>query len=395
MGSKNLTARSAQTASVGWHGDGGGLYLQCTAAADGSINRSWVYRYRASNRERYMGLGPLADVSLAEAREKATAARKLRLEGIDPIEARNAQRTAARLEAVKAMTFGQCVEAYLQTHEIGWRNAKHREQWHMTLTKYCRLISDLPVQNIDTDLVLKVLTPLWTSRTETAKRLRGRIERVLSWAKGRGLRDGENPARWSGHLDEMLASPSKIAAVRHHPALPYAEIPQFMAELRERDSLSALALEFTILTAARTSEVIGGMEWAEIDLDAKVWTIPAERMKAGKEHRVPLSKRASKILQSLDHRSKRLFPLSNMAMLQLLRGMRPNLTVHGFRSCLMDWAHETTNFPKVVIDMALAHKVSDAVEAAYRRGDLFTKRAKLMAQWSESVSYTHLRAHET
>ena len=377
MGSKNLTARSAQTAPLGWHGDGGGLYLQVSPGG-----RSWVFRYRAGNRERWMGLGPLRDVSLAEAREKAAAARKLRLEGIDPIEARNAQRAAVKLETAKAMTFGQCVEAYLQTHEIGWKNVKHREQWRMTLTDYCKSISNLPVQAIDTDLLLKVLTPLWTTRTETAKRLRGRIERVLSWAKGRGLRDGENPARWSGHLDEMLASPAKIAAVKHHPALPYAEIPEFMAELRQRDSLSALALEFTVLTAARTSEVIG-MEWAEIDLEAKVWTMPAARMKAGKEHRVPLSERALAILRNVPRHGAHIFRLSDMAMLQLLRGMRPNLTVHGFRSCFMDWCHETTNAPKAVIDMALAHKIEDKVEAAYRRGDLFRKRIKLMGVWAQ------------
>jgi integrase len=383
MGSK-LTARGALTAPVGWHGDGRGLYLQCTAGADGSVCRSWVFRYRAGNRERYMGLGPIADVSLAEAREKAAGARKLRLEGVDPIEARKAQRTASRLEAAKAMTFGQCVEGYLQTHEIGWKNEKHRQQWKMTLTDYCKIISDLPVQNIDTDLVLRVLTPLWKSRTETAKRLRGRIERVLSWAKGRGLRNGENPARWSGHLDEMLASPSKIAAVRHHPALPHAEIPQFMAELRSRDSLSAKALEFTILTAARTSEVIGAT-WDEIDLDAKVWTIPASRMKAGKEHRVPLSERAVNALRETSrfHSGAKPFPLSNMAMLQLMKHLRPGYVPHGFRSSFMDWSHETTNYPKAVIDIALAHKIEDKVEAAYRRGDLFAKRAKLMNAWAE------------
>ncbi len=387
MGSKMLTARGAQTAPTGWHCDGRGLYLQCTAGADGSVCRSWVFRYRAGNRERYMGLGPLADVSLAEAREKAAAARKLRLEGLDPLEARKAQRSAAQLEAAKAMTFGQCVEAYLQTHEAGWKNPKHRAQWYMTLTAYCRPIADLPVKDVDTDLVLRVLTPLWTSRTETAKRLRGRIERVLSWAKGRGLRGGENPARWEGHLDEMLPSPAKIAAVQHHPALPYQELPAFRAELRARDSLSARALEFTILTAARTGEVIGA-EWSEIDLGAKVWTVPANRMKASTEHRVPLNARAVAILQGLDRRSKRLFPLSNMAMLELLRGIRPGLTVHGFRSSFMDWCHECTNYPKVVVDMALAHKVGDKVEAAYRRGDLFTKRVKLMGAWVQYCEKT-------
>jgi integrase len=387
MGSKNLTARSAQAAGVGWHGDGGGLYLQCTAGADGSISRSWVFRYRASNRERWMGLGPLRDVTLAEAREKAAVARKQRLEGVDPIEARKAQRTAAHLEAMKAMTFGQCVEAYLQTHEVAWKNVKHREQWRMTLTEYCKSISSLPVQAIDTDLVLKVLTPLWTTRTETAKRLRGRIERVLSWAKGRGLRNGENPARWAGHLDEMLASPSKIAAVRHHPALPYAEIPAFMAELRGMDSLSAKALEFTILTAARTSEVIGAT-WDEIDLEAKTWTVPASRMKAGKEHRIPLSERALAVLRDVPRQGTRIFPLSNMAMLELVRGIRPGYVPHGFRSSFRDWAAEMTATPNHVVEQALAHAIGDKVEKAYRRGDLFTKRTKLMISWAQYCGKT-------
>jgi integrase len=377
MRSKNLTARGVQTAHLGWHGDGGGLYLQVSPGG-----RSWVFRYRAGNRERWMGLGPLRDVTLAEAREKAAAARKQRLDGIDPIEARKSQRSAERLEAAKSMTFGQCVDAYLQTHEIGWKNVKHREQWRMTLTKYCGIISGLPVQAIDTDLVLKVLTPLWTTRTETAKRLRGRIERVLSWAKGRGLRNGENPARWLGHLDEMLASPSKIAAVRHHPALPYAEIPAFMAELRGMDSLSARALEFTILTAARTGEVIG-MEWGEVDFEAKVWTIPASRMKAAKEHRVPLSERALSVLRETSRHGARIFPLSNMAMLELLRGLRPGYVPHGFRSTFRDWAAETTAFPNHVVEQALAHAIGDKVEAAYRRGDLFLKRTRLMTAWGQ------------
>jgi integrase len=334
-----------------------------------------------------MGLGPLADVTLAEAREKALAARKLRLEGIDPIEARKAQRTASRLEATKAMTFGACVDAYLQTHEAAWKNAVHRHQWRMTLTEYCKSISGLPVQHIDTDLVLRVLTPLWKTRTQTAKRLRGRIERVLSWAKGRGLRDGENPARWSGHLDEMLPSPAKIAAAQHYSALPYAEIPQFMTELRQCNRLSAKALEFTILTAARTGEVIR-TEWNEINFEERTWTVPASHTKTGKEHRVPLPDRAVNLLREVPHHDVRIFPFSNMAMLELLRRMRPGLTVHGFRSTFMDWAHETTNYPKVVIDMALAHKIGDKVEAAYRRGDLFIKRARLMDEWGQFCGKT-------
>jgi integrase len=387
MGSKMLTARGALTAATGWHCDGRGLYLQCTAGADGSVCRSWVFRYRAGSRERYMGLGPIADVSLAEAREKAAAARKLRLDGIDPIEARKAQRTAVRLEAAKAMSFGACVDAYLQTHEAAWNNPKHRAQWRMTLTEYCKPISGLPVKAVDTDLVLRVLTPLWKTRTVTAKRLRGRIERVLSWAKGRGLRDGENPARWDGHLDEMLPSPAKIAVARHHPALPYQELPAFMAELRARDSLGARALELTILCATRTSETIS-TTWDEIDLAGKVWTVPAAHTKTSKEHRIPLSNRAIKVLQGIPRRGARIFPVSSMAMLELLRGMWPGLTVHGFRSTFMDWAHECTNHPKVVIDMALAHKVGDKIEAAYRRGDLFVKRTKLMQLWSDFCGKT-------
>jgi len=377
-----LTVRFVQHAPIGWHCDGRGLYLQCTAGADGAVCRSWVYRFVLNGRQRYMGLGSVADISLGEAREKVTAARKLRLEGVDPLEARKAQQTAARLEAAKSMTFGQCVDAYLETHEAAWRNEKHAAQWRMTLTRYCEPISDLPVQAIDTDLVLRVLTPLWKTRTETAKRLRGRIERVLSWAKGRGLRDGENPARWGGHLDEMLADPAKLAPIEHHPALPYLELPALMIELRARDSLVARALEFAVLTAARTGEVTGA-QWDEIDLGAKTWTVPAARMKAGKQHCVPLCDRALEILQSLDRRGDRVFPIANGAMLELLGQMRPGASVHGMRSSFTDWAHETTGFPEAVIDEALAHKITDKVRAAYRRGNLFEKRRLLMAQWNK------------
>jgi integrase len=258
----------------------------------------------------------------------------------------------------------------------------------MTLTNYCKLIYDLPVKNIDTDLVLRVLTPLWTKRTQTAKRLRGRIERVLSWAKGRELRTGENPARWAGHLDEMLAAPSKVAKVRHHPALPYLELPAFMAELRSRDSISARALECAILSAARTSEVIG-VTWDEIDIAGKVWTVPPERMKAGKEHRVPLTARMLEILAGLPRRKGNVVfasagnkPLSNMAMLDLLRGMRPGTTVHGFRSTFRTWASEQSRFNPELSKAALAHTISDKVDAAYQRGDLFEKRRRLMDAWA-------------
>jgi integrase len=361
--------------------DGGNLYLQCTLGADGSVRRSWLFRYERAGRRREMGLGPLHTIGLAEARDKARSLRQQILDDVDPLTAKRQRRAEQRLEAAKAMTFGACVEAYLAAHEISWKNDKHRQQWRMTLTRYCSSISDLPVKDIDTDLVLRVLTPLWATRTETATRLRGRIERVLAWAKGRGLRDGENPARWSGHLDEMLAAPSKVAKVRHHPALPYPDIPAFMAELRARDSLSARALELTILCGTRTSETIGAT-WHEFDLAARTWVIPTERMKAGKEHKIPLSGRAVEILAGLPRQGKRVFPLSNMAMLECLRGMRPGTTTHGVRSSFRTWSSEQTNFPHEVCEQALAHTISNAVERAYRRGDLFGKRAALMQAWA-------------
>jgi integrase len=361
--------------------DGGNLYLQCTLGADGSVRRSWLFRYERDGRRREMGLGPLHTIGLGEARDKARSLRQQLLADVDPLTAKRQQRAERRLEAAKAMSFGQCVEAYLAAHEISWKNDKHRQQWRMTLTKYCSSISDLPVKNVDTDLVLRVLTPLWGTRTVTATRLRGRIERVLAWAKGRGLRDGENPARWSGHLDEMLAAPSKVRRVKHHSALPYQEIPAFAAELRGRDSLSARALELTILCGTRTSETIGAT-WGEIDLAAQTWIIPAERMKAGKEHKIPLSDRAVEILSSLPRQGKRVFPRSNMAMFELLRGMRPGTTVHGFRSSFRTWASDQTNSPHEVCEQALAHTISNAVERAYQRGTLFQKRAALMAAWA-------------
>ncbi len=361
--------------------DGGNLYLQCTLGADGSVRRSWLFRYERDGRRREMGLGPLHTIGLSEARDKARRLRQQILDDVDPLEAKRQHRAEQRLETAKAMSFGQCVEAYLAAHEISWKNDKHRQQWRMTLTKYCSSIAALPVKDIDTDLVLRVLTPLWATRTESATRLRGRIERVLAWAKGRDLRDGENPARWSGHLDEMLAAPSKVRRVKHHSALPYQEIPAFMAELRGRDSLSARALELTILCGTRTSETVGAT-WGEIDLKAKIWAVPAERMKAGKEHRIPLSDRAVEILSGLPRHGKRVFALSNMAMLELLRGMRPGTTVHGFRSSFRTWSSEATSFPHEVCEQALAHTISNAVERAYRRGDLFQKRAALMQAWA-------------
>lgn len=371
----------------GLYADGGGLYLQISKSGA----RSWLFRYMLAGRSREMGLGPLRIVSLAEAREKAAHCRKLLQGKIDPIEARDSKRGHEALEAAKAVTFAECAQAYIDSHRAGWKNAKHAAQWETTLKTYVYPVFEkMPVQGIDTTLVLKVLEPIWTTKAETASRVRGRIESVLDWARVRGYRTGDNPARWRGHLAELLPPRSKVQTVQHHPALPYAEMAEFIAELRKPRGVAALALEFLILTAARTGEVIGAKP-GEFDHKEKIWTVPAERMKAKREHRVPLSPRAFKILEEVltgnggsyvfpGARSKS--PLSSMAMLALLERMgRPELTVHGFRSSFSDWAAERTNFPSEVREMALAHRIPDKAEAAYRRGDLFEKRRRLMTEW--------------
>jgi integrase len=406
-----LTAlKVSRIKTPGMYADGGGLYLQVTAnSKNGEPAKSWIYRYMLSGRAREMGLGPLAAFGLQEARARATAARKLRHDGIDPIEARHAGRARARVEAAKALTFKECAEKYTGAHRAGWRNAKHAAQWEATLKTYADpIIGRLPVQAIDTPAVMKVLeqpvrfgpnesAPLWTGRTETASRLRGRIEAILDWARVRGYRGGENPARWRGHLDKLLPTRSKVQKVKHHAALPYDELPEFIATLRAQKGIGARALEFAILTAARTGEVLGA-RWGELDFAEKVWTVPASRMKTGKEHRVPLSARAISILEEMKTGSvitgrdddpfvfpggKLERPLSHMAFLMLLRRMgRRDLTAHGFRSTFRDWAAERTRFPAEVAEMALAHAVGDKVEAAYRRGDLFEKRRRLLWAWA-------------
>jgi integrase len=326
----------------GYLSDGGGLYLQITASGA----KSWVFRYREAGRLRELGLGAAHTFTLAEARKRATEQRKLRADGIDPIEHRHAQRSKAKLDAAKAMTFRQCAQAYMDAHRKAWKNDKHAAQWPASLTTYAYpVFGDLPVASIDVALVTKALEPIWQSKTETASRLRGRIETVLDWATARGYRHGDNPARWRGHLDKLLPARAKVQRVEHHAALPYAEIGAFMAQLREQEGMSALALQFLILTATRTSEVLNAT-WAEINLDSAVWTIPADRMKARREHRVPLSKPTIALLRQLSaHRigdfifpsAKPSRPLSNMAMLKLLERMgRADLTVHGFRSTFRD-----------------------------------------------------------
>jgi integrase len=296
-----------------------------------------------------------------------------------------------RLEAARGMSFRECAERMITSHEAAWRNPKHRAQWRSTLATYCYpIFGDLPVAEVDTGLVLKALETIWTTKPETAGRVRGRVEAVLDWAKARGYRDGENPALWRGHLDKLLPNRRKVRRVRNHPAMPYEDLPAFMSELRLRDGMGARALEFTILTAARTSEAIGA-RWSEIDLIGAMWTVPAERMKAGKEHRVPLPQAALDLLKALPRDGEFVFaggragrPLSNMAMLELLRGMKAGSAYvpHGFRSSFRDWCAERTNYPSEVAEAALAHAIESRVQAAYRRGDLLEKRKRLMEDWA-------------
>jgi integrase len=291
--------------------------------------------------------------------------------------------------------FRECAENYIKAHRAGWRNAAHASQWENTLSAYAYPhVGALSVQAIDTSLVLKVLEPIWTTKPETASRLRGRVESVLSWAKVHGYRDGENPARWKGHLDHLLPAKSKVRRVRHHAAMPYADVPAFMGMLREQESIGARAFEFLILTAARTGEVVG-LRWREIDLKSKLWIVPGDRMKAGKEHRVPLCPRAAAILQAIKPDkiegdtfvfpgSKLQKPQSNMVFLMLLRRMKiGHLTAHGFRATFKTWATERTNFPREVVEAALAHVAGDKLEAAYQRGDIFDKRLRLMTAWAD------------
>jgi integrase len=386
-----LSHRKVETLKQpGMHGDGGGLYLQVTEGADGTPRKSWLFRYAVGGRERQMGLGPLSDVPLAEARNRALAARELRRAGKDPIAEREAERAEASLVAAKTMSFDECATAYIAAHRAGWRNIKHASQWTNTIATYCSpVFGELPVQLVDVGLVMKAIEPLWATKPETAGRVRGRIERILDWAKVRGYRDGENPARWRGHLDHLLPARGKIRRVQHHAALAYAEIPAFLTALRGRNAIAARTLEFAILTAARTGEVLGA-KWSEIDLDARVWVIPAERMKAGREHRVPLADRALEIIKNMMASKQndyifygdRRATLSNMSLLMLLRRMgRNDITTHGFRSTFRDWVAEQTDCPSAVAEMALAHSIGNAVEAAYRRGDMLDKRRPLMAKW--------------
>jgi integrase len=390
--------RIAKATTPGRYGDGHGLYLQVLSPT----NRSWLLRYERNGRERFMGLGPLHTIDLMEARERARRARQQLLDGIDPLDARAAERAAQALAAARMLTFEAAAHQYFDAHERKWKNAKHRAQFLSTLRDYVfPKIGKLSIAAIDTGLVLKCLEPIWTDKTETANRVRSRIESVLDWATVRGYRTGDNPARWKGHLSEVLPAPSSIAKPEHHAALAFTALPEFMIALAPREGIAARALEFTVLTAARTGEVIGAA-WSEIDLKAKVWTVPANRIKGGKEHRVPLSGRAVEILEALptekgnDHvfiGPSKGTGLSNMAMAAVLKRMdRDDITVHGFRSTFRDWAAERTGYPNHVVEMALAHVIGDKVEAAYRRGDLFEKRRRLMSDWARYCSTAPAKA---
>lgn len=385
----------------GLYNDGGGLCLQVSEYK----TKAWVFRYMMAGRARKMGLGDFELVTLKQAREKRNAAYLLVKDGIDPIEERKARVAAQSAAAGKALTFGECAVGYIDAHKAGWKNAKHADQWRMTLLgidpkgqpakhDYCKTIRGLDVSAIETAHVMKILQPIWNEKTETANRIRGRIEKVLDRAKALGLRSGENPARWTGHLDQLLPAKSQVAPVEHHPALPYAEMPDFMAKLRAKDSISARALEFTILTACRTGDTIGATR-DELNGQDGLWTIPKERVKGKKgarkkDHIVPLSEPAQRLVADLPA-GKFLFPsgsggLSNAAMSELLKGMgySPDYaTVHGFRSTFKDWCSDMTSFPNEMSEIALAHTVDDKTEAAYRRGDMVEKRRRMMEAWAK------------
>ena len=359
----------------GRYSDGGNLYLQIKKM-NGRIYKSWVFRYQSPVGEKWMGLGPIGTISLGDARAKALEYRRQRLDGIDPIQAREAALQKRAVDAARSMTFDQCRDQYITAHRPGWKSIKHLKQWTGSLQKYVTpVFGRFPVSMIDTALVTKVLDPLWPKSPVTASRIRGRIEAILDWAKVRGFRTGENPARWEGHLEKTTTSKRKV---QHHPAMPYADIPAFMAALRKETDIGARALEFTILTASRSAEVTGA-RWTEFNGD---WTIPGDRIKSGREHRVPLSSAAFRVFEQMKavQHSDLVFPIGDKMMIRQLRKMAPDLTVHGFRSSFRDWAAEQTQFSNEVCEAALAH--IDRVEAAYRRGDLFDKRRALMEAWA-------------
>lgn len=377
----------------GLYFDGDGLLLKVVQGRDALI-KFWVFRYRFDGKRRDMGLGSLRTFSLVEARERARQLRQQLAQNVDPLSARDGDRAKRQRES--AATFKLCAEQYIASHKASWKNAKHAAQWGSTLSTYAYpVIGGLSAQDVDTDHILKILQPIWATKSETAARVRGRIEVILDWAKVRGFRAGENPARWRGHMEILLPARSKVREVKHHNALPFAGLPAFMKRLQKESGNTARALEYLILTAARTTEVL---EAVPEEIKEAVWIVPAERMKARREHRVPLCLRAQELVAAAMKESKGRFlfsgwkkgrPLSNMAMLQLLKRMgNPDLTAHGFRSTFKDWVSECTHYPAEVSEMALAHTIDNKVEAAYRRGDLFNKRVALMEDWARFCAGT-------
>jgi len=389
---QRLSARAvATTKEPGYYCDGGGLYLQ--VAAGGS--KSWVFRYRHAQRKREMGLGSLLYVPLAAARDKAAACRLLVADKVDPIQHRRKDDACP--------TFDQASTTFITENKSAWKNAKHADQWTNTLTTYASpIIGTTLVRDIQTADVVRVLSPIWQDKTETATRVRQRIEKVLDYAKVHGHRDGENPARWRGHLDMILPKASKVSKVIHHPAMPYTELPAFMALLRKQIGIGAKCLEFTILSCVRTREATGAV-LAEFDFQHDLWVLPPERMKASKRHAVPLTSRALEIVSSIPAYGRYIFPgphakeLSENAMLSVLKRMKfSQYTVHGFRSTFRDWAADKTHYSSEVVEMALAHVVKDKTEAAYRRGELLEKRRDLAAEWAAYCAgpVSSPRAHE-
>lgn len=386
-----LTARQIRAdLSHGLHHDGGGLYLQNRPHG----GRSWLFRFSHDGKQHWMGLGSIEETPIKQARDLAAQYRGELRQGINPLAKRKRAHAAVVASTSRALTFADSVDKFLQAKGAQWSNPKHAGQWRSTLETYAvPLIGRKAVSEIETSDVMAVLSPIWLEKTETASRLRGRIEKVLDWATVGGYRQGDNPARWRGHLKELLADPIAAKDQQHFPALPYTEAPDFIKALRPRSGIAALAAEFVILTAARTN-MVRGAEWSEIDLDSKVWTVPGNRMKGKKnrrrEHRIPLSSRAVAILETVKglhsvvvFPSTKDRPLSESGMLALLKRMkRTDITMHGFRSTFRDWAAETTGHPADVVEMALAHVISNKAEAAYRRGDLFEKRRALMDDWA-------------
>jgi integrase len=385
---KRLDPITIKNLGPGRHSDGGNLYL--LVRPDG--RKTWLFRYRdrITGKARDAGLGPLSDVNPTLAREKAHAMRLQLLDGVDPLAAKQERREAERSARAKRVTFGWCLGRFLAMNEAEWKNEKHRAQWRATMDTYASALLPMFVEDVETMHVVKALEPIWTTKTETATRVRGRIESVLSWAKANHLRNGENPARWKGHLDQILPKPTKLKNVQHHPAIPYADMHAFLTDLRERSGLAARVLEWQILTAVRPGEATG-TRWDEIDLEAGVWTIPGERMKAGHPHRVPLSEPARVLVSNLPRMGPYCFPglkanptISLAAGLNLMKDLRPGFVPHGLRSSFRDWC-ANTGVPRDVAERCLAHVQKDKVEAAYQRSDMLEPRRRVMEQWAKFV----------